>query len=446
MTFPGLFWRTRSTIRRMSARVAYMIFALVTDIGVVAALLIYGSSLHEWPGGIMTVMWGVWAFFLTAVPKILFGVGGILDFAIRLIIRRRSVVFRALALIAGAVTVIVMVLGATVWRTKLRVEEVEICSDRVPESFDGYRIVQFSDVHLGTLPRAERRLRVLVDSINELQPDMIVSTGDLVNISHRDLRDSYVDVLSQLSAPDGVWSVWGNHDLGFYMQDGAELTPEANLDSLTRKVEAMGWGVLSDRSVVVGGGDGFVGVGDGSVGGGDGFVGGGDGFVGGMVGESGGDYILLTGLDYPAGGRHNANNQALAGVDWDAAFSPSYVEATGMGDGVGLPVSDAHNPDLFSVVLAHNPEMWDEIVARGRGDLTLSGHTHAMQMKFRLWGEKPWSLAQYLYKHWTGLYVKNDARQSKLYVNDGIGTVGYPMRIGTRTRPEITLFTLRRCE
>ena len=76
----------------------------------------------------------------------------------------------------------------------------------------------------------------------------------------------------------------------------------------------------------------------------------------------------------------------------------------------------------------------------GYGDLTLSGHVPAMQFKIRPWG-RGWPPAAWLYEHWSGRY--DDGRHT-LYINDGTGCVAYPMRLGAW--PEVTLFTLKRCE
>ncbi len=220
---------------------------------------------------------------------------------------------------------------------------------------------------------------------------MVVNTGDLVNVSHLDLTPGISRVLSRITAPDGVWSVWGNHDLGFYMDDDATLTLADNLSLLGDKVSAMGWTTLDDRSVTI---------------------------------QRGGDSILLSGVNFPVDGMHNGKNSSLAGTDIGATFA-----------GV--------KGDPFSIVLAHTPQMWHDITDTGFGDLTLSGHTHAMQMKMRLF-EREWSPAQYLYEEWSGSYLDLGTNNGMLYVNDGIGCVGYPMRIGAR--PEVTIFILKRCE
>ncbi|MDR2890461.1 MAG: metallophosphoesterase [Alistipes sp.] len=414
--------------RRLPARVAYIFSALVVDGAALSVLGIYGF----WGGGssvgVVTVMWLLWLFILATLPKLLYILGTALDFATRRVLsRRRVTVFRWFFGAASLAIVGVMVYGATVGRTSLKVREVEISSPRIPEGFDGYRVVQISDLHLGTMTNPEKQIADLVARIAELDPDMVVSTGDLVNLAATELTPEIMALLSTLTARDGTFSVWGNHDLGFYLPDGDSqegVSVEENFADLESRVRAMGWRVLSDESV-------WIRRGDYSIGGGD-PVGRGDDLA--SLGDSSamkGDSILLTGLDYPRGTHHNGNNSTLAGADIDKAFE-------------GMEGIEGSGGDPYNIVLAHTPVMWDDVVSRNRGDVTLSGHTHAMQMKLRLFG-LVWSPAQYMYEEWSGRYFKGGAKNNMLYVNDGIGCVGYPMRTGDAL-PEVTLFRLTRCE
>lgn len=368
------FVRQRFSGRRI--RAAYWIAALT---GEAAALV--ATVMHEVSDNTLVMMWLTWLFALMAIPKLLYVLGCGFDYAIW---RSRIGAFRPLFLAVGMAVALVMIWGATMGRTQLRVEQMEICSPRVPEAFDGYRIVQISDLHVGSMVRPDRQLARVIDAVMDLQPDVIVNTGDVVNIDHRELDGQISDILRHAGAPDGVWSVWGNHDLGFYIREGSELTPEANMAQLQAKIDSLGWHTLSDRSEWI---------------------------------HRGADSILISGLDYPHDPMLNSHNARLAGVDISAVYH-------GIADGP------------FNVVLSHTPKMWDEIRDQGRGDLVLSGHVHAMQMKVG-----GWSPARFMYPHWSGKYSEPG---SVLYVNDGIGSVGYPMRIGVRG--EITVITLRRCE
>ena len=95
----------------------------------------------------------------------------------------------------------------------------------------------------------------------------------------------------------------------------------------------------------------------------------------------------------------------------------------------------------FDIVCGTTPQAWHRIMAAGRGDLTLSGHVHSLQMKLRLGQKWQWSPAAWFYDEWSGPYADGERM---LYVNDGIGYAMVPMRIGAR--PEITLFELRRSD
>ena len=134
----------------------------------------------------------------------------------------------------------------------------------------------------------------------------------------------------------------------------------------------------------------------------------------------GADSISLTGLSFDPALRERRHDRDLPGTAIPKAYA-------------GVPDS------LYNITLVHIPQLWEQIVEAGYGDLTLSGHVHSMQLKIRPWG-RGWSPAKWIYKHWSGRY---DTGRHTLYVNDGTGYVAYPMRLGAW--PEVTLFTLKRC-
>jgi predicted MPP superfamily phosphohydrolase len=89
----------------------------------------------------------------------------------------------------------------------------------------------------------------------------------------------------------------------------------------------------------------------------------------------------------------------------------------------------------LKILLTHDPTHWDAQVRPSHPDiaLTLSGHTHGMQLGIDIPGFK-WSPAQYIYRQWAGLYRKGN---QFLYVNRGFGFIGYNGRLGVL--PEIAL-------
>ena len=248
------------------------------------------------------------------------------------------------------------------------------------------RIVQLSDMHLGTIVSPERELTRIVDSVNALHPELVIFTGDLVNIRASELDGQAMRLLRLIEAP--VVSVTGNHDVGSYIRDTVSLPRERSLADLLAAQRAMGWRVLDDETLYL---------------------------------HRGGDSISLSGISFDPALRKQRHDSDLEATNLDRVYA-------------GVPDS------LYNLTAVHLPQLWEQITARGYGDLTLAGHVHAMQFKVRLFG-RAWSPAAWLYERWSGRY---DEQGRTLYINDGTGYVAYPMRLGAW--PEVTLFTLKRCE
>lgn len=319
-------------------------------------------------------LWVMYAFLLLVPPRtILFAA---------LLSRRKSV--RAAGAAASAALAAVLVYGACGWRDMLTVRRVEIRSERLPEAFDGFRIAQFSDLHIGSLVHPQTEMRRLVDTINSLHADLVVFTGDLVNIRYTELDDAAMRILGGIEAP--VLSVTGNHDTGVYIKDSVSIPKDENLRLLLERQRSMGWTVLDNETAYI---------------------------------RRGSDSIAVTGLSFDI----SLRNVQHSGDTPDVDIMPAYE---------GVPQG------MFDITLAHIPQMWEIVTQLGTGDLTLSGHVHSMQSKVRLFGRQ-YSPARLMYRRWSGLYEENGRY---LYINDGIGYVGVPMRIGAK--PEITLFTLER--
>mgnify|MGYP000390988641 CR=1 FL=1 len=272
--------------------------------------------------------------------------------------------------------------GALVERFRIDVERVDIVRPDLPEAFDGFTIAQFSDIHLGTYGSDTTFVKKVVDRINDLRPDMIVFTGDIVN-RHTSEMEPFVATLAGLEAPYGVFSILGNHDYGDYYQWDSPSDKVENMALLYHLEQLAGLRMLNNNTDFI---------------------------------YSGGDSIALVGVEnigdppFPVYG------------DLDAAYP-----------------GDLNDP-VFKILLSHNPAHWADDISEAPDKniaLTLSGHTHAMQM--RLLG---WSPAKFRYRNWGGLYADTDSAHL-LYVNIGIGEVGMPARLGDAT-PEITLFTLKR--
>ena len=281
----------------------------------------------------------------------------------------------------------VMVVGVVHTRKALTVKSVEISSERLPQSFDGYRIAFFSDLHIGTMPSVVAMCRKIAEYVNLLDADLVVFGGDLINVRYDELTRRLQTILGGIEARDGVVAVLGNHDTGVYVRDTVALPIEENTRLLVERMKAIGWRVMNDESELIVRGD---------------------------------DTITLTGIGFS---RELLKHRHSANVADSLDLQPMY-------EGVSR--------ERFNITISHMPQLWRKIVAFGYGDLVLSGHTHAMQMRGRI-GDYKFSPAQFMYLEWSGLY-KEDS--SHLYITDGVGNVGFHLRVGAP--PEVTLLTLRR--
>lgn len=279
--------------------------------------------------------------------------------------------------------------GVLIGRKCIEVVDVEVSSPALPEGFDGYRIAQISDLHLGTWGEDTTFVSRLVDSVNNLKPDLIVVTGDAVNREAEEFLP-FRKTLSRLSAPDGVYTILGNHDYGDYLSWRKEKDKIANLDSLKSYQKSAGWTLLDNAHMA--------------------------------LRKENGDSIILIGV----------GNWGEPPFSQYGSLRKAYP-------------ADSLKDDNYKILLSHNPEHWKrEVLEISNIDLTLAGHTHAMQIMFKLGGWR-WSPSEYRYDQWAGLYSREkEGRKSYVYVNVGAGEVGIPMRIGAN--PEITLITLKRGE
>lgn len=325
------------------------------------------------------IMWMLFAYFSVYVPKLLFVM---VDLIASVPCLFKSHRIGAVSMVGGVLSImcfLAMWWGALVNRYRIDVKELTVEIPGLPERFDGYKIVQFSDFHVGTYGNDDSYVRKVVDKINSLNCDLIVFTGDIVNRRTDELLP-FVDALSGLEAPDGVYSILGNHDYGDYSDWDTAEDKARNMEMMYDLQADMGWHLLRNES----------------------------------------DFLKI-------------DNDSIAIVGVENVGDPPFK--------VYGSISKAYpsiDDDNVKILLTHNPAHWVNEIANGDANvaLTLSGHTHAMQIE--LFGVSP---AVWRYPTWGGLY-EDDGKQHKLYVNIGIGTVGIPTRIGAT--PELTVITLKR--
>lgn len=371
----AIFYRLRRSGHQGLA-IAHLVLAIALHVMLIVAL----AMPHTSNTSFVMLMWALFIFFAFYVPKY---VGLLISWPSHLL-RKWPRVARAFHWCGTAVAAVIfgaMWWGALVTPHRIAVEQVTVESPRLPAAFDGYRIVQFSDAHLGTYLNDTTAASAWVDTINALKPDVIMFTGDLVSRITSEAAP-FETVLRRLHAPDGVYSILGNHDYDDYAHLSAEERV-ADHRALCELETRMGWKLLLNSH---------------------------DWLVRGT------DSLLVVG-----------------GENYGEGHFINYCQL----DSVSLAAPCDH----YTIMLQHNPRQWREQVVRGSKlpvDLMLSGHTHAMQIMLKL-GNWRFSPSQWVYNEWGGKYQEGN---QTLYVNIGVGMVGVPMRIGAT--PEITLITLKR--
>lgn len=285
------------------------------------------------------------AIILMAVPKIVFMLCSLLGVAIHTLIRRcPRTPFTAIGILLALISFGSVLYGSTLGISRFEINEVEYHSARIPKGFDGYRIVHFSDLHLGSWIDKQDKIIRLVELINEQEPDLIVFTGDLVN-QRSDELSVFIPILNKLEARHGVWSILGNHDYGTYYHWPSPQAEQENLKNLIRMQKEMGWQMLNNEHSI-------------------------------LCNE--GDSIALIGVEN----------------DGEPPFS-QHAE---------LEKASQGTEGVFSILLSHNPTHWRrEVIPQTNIDLMLAGHTHAMQVI--LFGQ---SLSELIYPEWKGMYHEGD--------------------------------------
>lgn len=319
-------------------------------------------------------------FIVLYIPRILSLVFKLLFYGLQWIKVVSSKVLNYLSLGIGGGFFILMLLGIFVIRFQFRVIEQEIQHKSVPVAFNDYRIVQISDLHLGTSKLKKDQYGLMVKQINELNPDLVVFTGDIVNNFATELA-GWDTIFNQIKSKEGVYAILGNHDYGDYVAWSSPIEKQQNFNHILSFFKQVDWQLLRNEHKF-------------------------------LVRDN--DTLVLAGVE-----------------NWGHPPFPQYGDLQ-----AALPDS-CTNP---VVLLSHDPSHWDAEIQYADQDifLTLAGHTHGFQFGIRS-DSFNWSPVHLRYDKWGGLYKKNDRY---LYVNVGAGTIGFPGRIGMR--PEITLITLKK--
>ena len=290
----------------------------------------------------------------------------------------RSQFLTRIGIITAGIPFLALAYGIAWGRFDTTVRKLKIGFKNLPPKFNGFKIVQLSDFHLGSLLNHLTFVEDVVERVNALNPDLILFTGDLVN-NTSDEVDKFIKVLSRLKSNHGNFSILGNHDYGEYVRWESQEAKENNLMRLKMLQNEIGFDlVLNDnRRLII---------------------------------DS--EEIELIGVE-----------------NWGLPPFPQYGDLN--------KALNKVNNDSFKILMSHDPTHWDEEVFEKTDiDLTLSGHTHGAQFGIEIPGWR-WSPVNMRYKRWGGLYTEGEQH---LHVNTGIGFIGFPGRVGMP--PEITLIKL----
>ena len=283
----------------------------------------------------------------------------------------------------AAVPFLSLIYGMTLGKYNYKVIKQRIFFPDLPESFDGFTITQISDIHSGSFDNPEK-INYAIDLINEQEADMILFTGDIVNTHAKEMHP-WIDAFKRIKDYEyGKFSVLGNHDYGEYVTWPSEQAKDKNFQDIKNLYGEIDFKLLLNEHTFI---------------------------------EKGSDRIAIVGVE-----------------NWGHNFKQA---------GDLNKASQQLNKEDFKILMSHDPSHWEYEVKKHHRNfhLTLSGHTHGMQFGIEIPGFFKWSLAQYVYKQWAGLYEEFGRY---IYVNRGFGFHAYPGRVGIM--PEITVIQLKKGE
>jgi hypothetical protein len=281
----------------------------------------------------------------------------------------------------AAIPFMSLIYGITIGKYNYKVIKQRIFFPDLPEAFDGFTITQISDVHSGSFDNPEK-INYAIDLVNEQNSDMILFTGDIVNTDAKEMHP-WIETFNKIKNHEyGKYSVLGNHDYGEYVTWPSEAAKEKNFQDIKNLYGDIGFKLLLNEHTYI---------------------------------EKGNDKIALIGVE-----------------NWGHNFKKA---------GDINKASQGVQQEDFKILMSHDPSHWDYEIKNHKKNfhLTLSGHTHGMQFGIEIPGYFKWSLAQYVYAQWAGLY-ENLGRY--VYVNRGFGFHAYPGRVGIM--PEITVIELKK--
>lgn len=312
------------------------------------SLLLFGIALiaitHDfYPASMQRLSYFILIFFILVFPKLIFTLVSLILKPIQKIWKGNKT-GEYVALAAAFFALGELIYGAKEGKQHFTVRNVTIPFKDLPQAFDGYRILQISDIHSGSWTGNTKAIQKAIDICNAQHADLALFTGDMVNNVASEL-DEFAPILRQLKAKDGVYSVLGNHDYSSYIHWKDKRMQAKQVQDLINKENSMGWHMLNN------------------------------------------DHVML---------HRGQDSIAIAGVE--NSGNPPFPNR---GD-LGKALKGCNG--VFTVLMSHDPTHWSRnILPETNVQLTLSGHTHEMQ--FRILGFSP---IMFKYKEHNGLYWNSD--------------------------------------
>lgn len=325
------------------------------------------------------------AFILFYIPKLIFVSFNVLDELIFQTARFMQYDGEYMLIVswAGAVLAVIafvsILFGIVNGKTNLKITRRTVPSSSIPASFDGFKVVHISDLHLGSIPLSSHYPQKIATLINQQKADLILFTGDLINNVSSE-AEPWIEVLRSMQCKKGKFAITGNHDYGEYVDWQSEDEWRSDQQKLKAIFEKTGFKLLENQGILI---------------------------------ENNDEKIGILGVE-----------------NWGIPPFPQY--------GNLQKALDDLDPTSYQILMSHDPSHWEEeVLSKTNIGLTLSGHTHGFQFGIMLNGKFQWSPVQYKYPRWAGLYKENN---QYLNITRGLGYIGFPGRIGMP--PEISVITL----
>ena len=328
--------------------------------------------------------WLTYLFFhlwlAVSISQLAISIGGLLSSLFKKI-KTLSRAMTCIGISLAAFTLIITIMAYMIGNKRIEVKEYTFASKDLPEEFDGFRIVHISDLHLGTYGNDTARVAQLIDKTLEQHGDIILFTGDLVNMESKEALP-FTNQLQRLTAPYGVYSILGNHDYAIYRNFEEKRAQLADIRQLVEIEKKCGWQLMRNENAII----------------------------------------------------HKGSSEiALVGVENDG--KPPFPQLANIPKALkGLPAATDDGKPLFKILMTHDPSHWRRaVLSETDAQLTLAGHTHGMQFKLGKWSPASW-----VYREWGGQYYEGDR---SIVVSIGLGLGAVPFRFGAWS--EVCVITLK---